>query len=157
MSDLTNQLGRLDLMLTNLNDRWGNDLLAAEINTFSDGGCLIAAEAIADWAGPRARLVAVTTAEVLEHWAVEIDGLYADALGVRDRSDFEYDLSDPENGAMIFYQIELLDPADPTTQQRLESWNGPRLPALSAAIAADLAAEIDRDELWRNLDAARAS
>src|SRR3990172_4755902 len=66
----------------------------AGLRNWSNGGCAVFAEAVRRWLGPEATLVGVREKgeTFLEHIAATWRGLYFDAEGARDKSDFEFDL-----------------------------------------------------------------
>lgn len=133
------------------------DLLLAlsrrRIRSFTTGGCLIFAEAVAAWAGKHP----VTTWVVVEdgtpeHVAVEFGPLWLDAGGARDRSDFEFDIEqhDFEN-----YEIRTLAELAVGHHYPLHPTGLHRDPALSAKIAKRLRTTISAAEVWAAAEAQR--
>jgi hypothetical protein len=66
----------------------------AGIRNWSQGGCAVYAEGLRRWLGSEAHLVGVHEYRdvVIDHVAVVWRGLYFDSHGVRDESDFLFDL-----------------------------------------------------------------
>lgn len=67
--------------------------VAAMIRDWSEGGCAVFAQGIRQWLGPETRLVGVRDGDepTIDHVAATWRGLYFDAHGVRDESDFLFD------------------------------------------------------------------
>lgn len=84
---------RQALAKLNRDQTWQAELSRRQIDGWSNGGCLILAEAIRGTLGPKARLVGIRgrRGRLVQHVAVERDGWFADIHDVRDQSDLLYD------------------------------------------------------------------
>lgn len=108
----------------------------AGIRNWSQGGCAVYAEGLRRWLGPEARLVGVheyldTT---IDHVAAVWRGLYFDAHGVRDESDFHFDLE----SVGLFQAPQLIAVPDAAAIPMIGY-----APELAAAVATALRARCD--------------
>lgn len=108
---------------------------AAMIRDWSEGGCAVFAQGLRQWLGPEAGLVGVRDGDepIIDHVAATWRGLYFDAYGVRDESDFLFDAET----IGLYRSPRLVAVSDPRVLSHI-SFDGDVADAVTRALRASL-------------------